>query len=71
MTGLPEILAYAFALGFILLRIWPVLQEIREEQRNPATRYGSKKWHWPALAFLVLLLVASFILISSTSAPSR
>jgi hypothetical protein len=48
----------AFALAVILLRIGPSLKLIREEQRNPATRFGSKRWHWPALAFLVLLQLA-------------
>jgi hypothetical protein len=47
----------------ILLRLWLPLQIIREEQRNPATRFGSKRWHWPALTFALLLQLAYLALI--------
>jgi hypothetical protein len=66
MTVFVEFLAWSFGLGIVFLRLWPGLQLMREEQRNPATRFGSKKWHWPALAFLVLLLMVYFALIFST-----
>lgn len=70
MTGVPEIVAGAIALvAVFFLRLWPALRTMREEQRNPATRFGSKKWHWPAFAFLVLLLLAYLALIFSTRTP--
>jgi hypothetical protein len=66
----PEIVAGAIALvAVFFLRLWPAPRTMREEQRNPATRFGSKKWHWPALAFLVLLLLAFLALIFSTRTP--
>lgn len=45
------------------LRLWLPLRVMREEQRNPATRFGSKPWHLPALIFALLLLAAYLALI--------
>jgi hypothetical protein len=70
VSGFPEIVAWIIAAVVVFyLRLWPGLQVMREEQRNPETRFGSKKWHWPALAFLALELVVSFYLIQSSRTP--
>lgn len=47
----------------IFLRLWLPLRIMREEQRNPATRFGSKPWHWPALTLALLLLLAYLAII--------
>jgi hypothetical protein len=34
----------------ITWRFWPIVEQIRREQREQP--FGSKRWHWPAVAFL-------------------
>jgi hypothetical protein len=70
MTGFLELLAGAIAIAAVyFLRLWIPLRLIREEQQNPATRFGSKKWHWPALTAAVLLQLAFLALIFLTRTP--
>ncbi len=53
----------------LLLRLWLPLREMWEEQRNPATRFGSKPWHLPALIFALLLQLAYLALIFFDRTP--
>jgi hypothetical protein len=57
-------------LGFIALitwRFWPIVEQIRREQREQP--FGSKRWHWPAVAFLGLLVILSILLLRFAEDP--
>jgi TRAP-type mannitol/chloroaromatic compound transport system permease small subunit len=50
-------------LGFIALitwRFWPTVEQIQREQREQP--FGSKRWHWPAAAFLGVSFLALMLL---------
>lgn len=65
-----SVLIGAIAIGAVfLLRLWPLLRVMREEQRNPATRFGSKPWHLPALIFALLLQLAYLALMFLARPP--
>ena len=57
-------------LGFIAMitwRFWPIVEQIQREQREEP--FGSKRWHWPAVAFLGLLVILSILLLRFAEDP--
>ena len=56
------------AFGCLLIwRYWPIVEQIQREQRD--SPFGSKRWHWPAVAFLGFLVIVSIILLRFVENP--
>jgi hypothetical protein len=47
----------------LILRIRQIVEQIQQEQREQP--FGSKRWHWPAVAFLGFLVLAITLLRSA------
>ena len=54
-------------IALITWRFWPWVEQIQREQREDPL--GSKRWHWPAVAFLALLVVVSVLLLRFAEDP--
>lgn len=58
-----EILGPVIGVLWVIAMIWRVqriVEQIQGEQREEP--FGSKRWHWPAVAFLGLLVIVSTLL---------
>lgn len=58
-----DAIAYVIASAFIA---WAVLERfvrpVLDERDRGVPPFGSKRWHWPAVAFLGLLVIVSILL---------
>jgi H+/Cl- antiporter ClcA len=54
-------------IALITWRFWPRVEQIQREQREDP--FGSKRWHWPAVAFLGLLVILSILLLRFAEDP--
>ena len=54
-------------IALITWRFWPWVGQIQREQ--PEDPFGSKRWHWPAVAFLGLLVVVSVLVLRFAEDP--
>ena len=57
----------ALWLGAMIWRVRDTVEQIRREQREEP--FGSKRWHWPAAAFLGLLVIVSILLLRFAEDP--
>jgi hypothetical protein len=48
-------------IGVIWLHYWPIAEQVQREQREEP--FGSKRWHWPAAAFLGVLIIGLMLLV--------
>jgi hypothetical protein len=65
-----EILGRVIVALWLAAMIWRVrdtVEQIRREQREQP--FGSKRWHWPAVAFLGLLVIVSILLLRFAEDP--
>jgi TRAP-type mannitol/chloroaromatic compound transport system permease small subunit len=51
----------------LIWRYWPIVEQIQREQREEL--FGSKRWHWPAVAFLGFLVIVSILLLRFAEDP--
>jgi hypothetical protein len=51
----------------MIWRVRDTVEQIRREQREQP--FGSKRWHWPAVAFLGLLVIVSILLLRFAEDP--
>jgi len=57
-----QAIAYVSALAFVAWKVWGLfVQPVLDERDRVAPPFGSKRWHWPAAAFLGLLVIVSIL----------
>lgn len=65
-----QAIAYVGASAFVVWKMWALfVQPVLDERDRGAPPFGSKRWHWPAVAFLGLLVVYSIILLRFVEDP--
>jgi hypothetical protein len=65
-----EVLGPVIVALWLVAMIWRVrwiVETIKREQREEP--FGSKRWHWPAVAFLGLLVIVSILLFRFAEDP--